>query len=252
MPPCHGPSLETVAVIVPSPMALTASGTASMPTTATLPVRPAASSACSAPSAMSSLAAQMPLIVVAVLGEQRLGQVERLGAVEVRRLLVEQLHVRVLGQRLLQAGEPVLGGRGVEDALQRDDSAGAAHRLEHRVGDLLAGLLAVVGDVRDPVCRSRVGLRSAGLFHWVTTNAPAASACLTIGVVSESPLGSTFRTVHARVAGGQRLPDLVLLLGGLAVVGELDCSRLTGRGERRRRPRARPPRTGWSGCGPAR
>ena len=41
-----------------------------------------------------------------------------------------------VGERVLETDEAVLRGARVEDALQRDDAALAAHRLEHRLGDL--------------------------------------------------------------------------------------------------------------------
>ena len=98
---------------------------------------------------MSSLAAQMPLIVVTVLGEQRLGDVERLVREKFGGLLVEELDDRVLGERRPRDRRSGPWRRGVEDALQRDDAALPAHGLGHRVADLLAGLLAVVGDVAE-------------------------------------------------------------------------------------------------------
>ena len=78
------------------------------------------------------------LDVVAVLGEQRLGDRERLVTREVGGLLVEQLDVRVGLQRRLETGEAVLGGTGVQDALEGDDAARAADGLGEGVTDLLA------------------------------------------------------------------------------------------------------------------
>jgi hypothetical protein len=85
-----------------------------------------------------------------VLGQQRLRDLERLVAAPLGRLLVEQLHPRVLLQRLLQAGEALLGRDVVENALQRDDAAAAAHGVEERVRGLVTADPPVEGDVRDP------------------------------------------------------------------------------------------------------
>src|SRR5918995_247454 len=147
-------------------------------------------------------------------------------------VLGEQRHVGVLGERLLESDEAVFRRAGVEDALQRDDAALAAHALEHRLRDLVARALAVEGDVGDPgvvavprvevgrlvPVRHEVGARSVRLLH--------DRGRVGIAVrehVQDHALG---------VPGAEGLAQLLLLLGRFAVVGEAGLLRGDRGGER--------------------
>jgi hypothetical protein len=77
------------------------------------------------------------------------------------------------------------------DAAKRHDAALAAHGGEERFGHELAVRHAAEGDVGNVVRIVVPGCRSSGLFHCVTTWAPAALQASTSARASGLSLGST-------------------------------------------------------------
>ena len=103
------------------------------------------------------------LDVVAEAGHPGAGDVVGLVRVPVRHLEIEKLDVRVLGERLVEAGLALDRRHVREDAAERHDAARAAHRLEQRLGHRLAVRPAVERDVADIVGIEVPGVQVGGL-----------------------------------------------------------------------------------------
>ncbi len=115
----------------------------------------------------------------------------------------------MIGDRLLQPG-PALDRRRVrQDAAERQDAALATDGVDQGLGRDLAIPDAVEGDVGDVIGSWSQGCRSAGLFHWVTTKALAATQASTIGRASAESLGSTLM---------MRLPPVLARMARMSAV----------------------------------
>ena len=100
---------------------------------------------------------------IAEAGDPGAGDVVGLVRVPVRYLEIEQLDVRILGERLVETCLALDSGHVREDAAERHDAARAAHRLEQRLGHGLAVRLAVERDVADVVGIEVPGMQVGGL-----------------------------------------------------------------------------------------